>query len=43
MEDQENKEDICEDHVEEDNMKGAFLSMTKQIDVLSILGRFVET
>jgi hypothetical protein len=42
-EDQENKEDICGDHVEEDNMKGASLFMTKQIDVLSILGRFVET
>jgi hypothetical protein len=41
--DQENKEDICGDHVEEDNMKGASLFMTKQIDVLSILGRFVET
>jgi hypothetical protein len=38
VEDQENKEEICEDHAEEDNMKGASLSMTRQIDFLSILG-----
>jgi hypothetical protein len=38
VEDQENKEDICGDHVDEDNMKGASLSMTKEIDFLSILG-----
>jgi hypothetical protein len=38
VEDQGNKEDICGDHVEEDNIKGASLSMTKEIDFLSILG-----
>jgi hypothetical protein len=43
VEDQGNKEDIRGDHVEEDNMKGASLSMTKEIDFLSILGRFVGT
>jgi hypothetical protein len=37
VEDQENKEDIRGDHVDEDNMKGASLSMTRQIDFLSIL------
>jgi hypothetical protein len=38
VEDHGNKEDICGDHAEEDNMKGASLSMTRQIDFLSILG-----
>jgi hypothetical protein len=37
VEDHGNKEEICGDYVEEDNMKGASLSMIRQIDFLSIL------
>jgi hypothetical protein len=38
VEDHGIKEEICGDHVEEDNIKGASLPMTRQIDFLSILG-----